>query len=184
MTTQGWLIPPDCYLIDCSSIVAFSGLDRSNPNKFLAYREKIWAHLEGMIAANRLKTVREVWPELKWLDPKSYARLHPFHAQMTMPRPQETEAEVVQLAAKYPDIIDLNPSYKLRQADPYLVVCARRNGMAIITDEKSQVERTGKRKKNKLNIPDVCNREGMRKCIHIEDFMKNEGIIPKDAILT
>lgn len=164
--------------------MAFSGADYANPNKFLAYRKEIWTYLEGMISAGRLKTVSEVWPELKRNDPASHTRLHRFHDQLTLSRHKLTDIEVFNLISRYPDIIDDKQYYTMKPADPYLIVYARRLRVPIITDEKSLAERTGKWNKKKLNIPDVCDREGMKKCIHLEDFLKGEGVIPKDAVLT
>lgn len=109
------LIAPDCYLIDCSSIMAFSGADYAAPDRYLARRESIWIHLEEMIACDRLKTVSQVWKELEFLDKGSFNRLRPSRNKFILPADDDTEFKVLNLISKYPNIIDYRLHYTREQ---------------------------------------------------------------------
>jgi hypothetical protein len=171
------LIPSEFYLIDCSSIIAFSGADYFNPNRFLKYREHIWLHLEEMITLDRLKTVSQFWPELEFNDQESYKRLHCLHDKFTLSADDQTDFSVLNLISKYPKLVDYRLHYTREPADPYLIVYARKYGVPIITDEKPLVQRVSQRRNRWVKIPDVCNAEKMKwRCL--EDFLKDEGVIP------
>jgi len=174
------LIKWDCYLIDCSSIMAFSGADYANPNRFITYRQQIWAHLEQMILLDRLRTVAQVLPELEYNDPESCRRLYPLRGRFVLPTDKQADISVLNLVSKYPGIIDKGQTYTREPADPYLIVYAKKLNIPIINEEKRLAERTGARKNKRLMIPDVCEREGMiGQSICLEEFLRNEGIIPK-----
>jgi hypothetical protein len=173
------LIEWDCYLIDCSSIMAFSGADYANPDRFKAYRQQIWNHLEQMILSDRLRTVTQVFPELEYNDPQSYNRLLPLRDRFVLPIDKQTDISVLNLISKYPGIIDSGQTYTREPADPFLIVYAKKLNIPIINEEKSLAERTGDRKHKRLMIPDVCQREGMtNQSIHLEELLRKEGVIP------
>lgn len=173
------LIKFDCYLIDCSSIMTFSGADYANPNRFANYREAIWLHLENMISSDKLKTVPQVWLELEFNDPASYQRLQPFQDKFVLPTDNEADSNVLKLIFKYPSLINYrHGSYTRQPANPYLIFYAQKLGMPIITDEKPLTQRTGTRRSRWLKIPDVCEAEGIKdQCICLEEFLKAEGVI-------
>lgn len=176
------LIKLDLYLIDCSSIMAFSGADYANPNRFLEIREQIWAHFQGMVLSDRLKTVAQVLPELEYNDPDSYKRLYPFRDRFVVPPDNQTEFGVFNLISKYPKLIDKGQTYTREPADPYLIVYAQKLGVPIITEELPLAERKGIRKNKRRMIPDVCDLEGIEdQCICLEEFLQNEGIIPANT---
>ena len=173
------LIPAEFYLIDCSSIMAFSGADYADPDRFIAYRDKIWTHLETMLDSGRLKTVSQAWIELEYNDGESYERLKPKEGKLILPADDSTDFRVLNLISRHPKLIDDRQSYTREPADPYLIVYAQKWGVTIISDEKPVSERKGKRKSRRHMIPDICPAEGVR-CIRLEKFLKEEGVIPLD----
>ena len=168
----------DCHLIDCSSIMAFSGADFANPNKFISYRSEIWNFIEKQISLDRLKTVRQVWGELQYNDPDSTNRLQRYHSQMILPSENDTELRIINILSKYPKLVDKNQHYTREPADPFLIAYAQRLGIGIICDEKPLRERKGARKNKRIMIPDVCEAEKNIECINIETYLKNEAVIP------
>ena len=176
------LIKLDCYLIDCSSIMTFSGVDFANPDRFKAYREQIWVYLENMISEDRLKTVPQVMPELEFNDTESYKRLYRLRGKFILSPDEQTDFRVLNLISKYPKLIDKNQPYTREPADPYLIVYAQKLGIPIINDEKPLAQRIGARKHKRLMIPDVCELEGMKdQSICLEKFLKDNGVIPITA---
>lgn len=173
------LIQLDFFLIDCSSIMAFSGADYANPHRFETFREQIWVHLENMIDTDKLKTVRQVWIELEYNDPSSFARLQRRNDRFTLPTEDETDFRVLNLISKYPKIIDHRQYFSREPADPYLIVYAQKWNVPIICDELPLAQRTGRRKGRQLKIPDVCDKENIE-CINLEKYLKNQGVIPQD----
>lgn len=176
MLIQLPLIASDCSLIDCSSIMAFSGADYSDPNRYLAFRDVIWRHIKGMVVSDRLKTVRQVWKELEFLDQDSCAQLRDCRDKFILATDQDTDFRVLNLISKYPKLIDHRIHYTREPADPYLIVYAQKTGFPIITEEKSLSQRRGDRKNRHLKIPDVCASEGV-KCVNLKDFLRKEGLI-------
>ncbi len=160
------LIPSDFFLIDCSSIMAFSGADFANPHRFRDYRDKIWAHLEGMISMDRLKTVSQVWMELEYNDPESCVLLRHCRDRLLLPADHITDIRIMNIISKYPGIVDHNQHYSREPADPYLIAYAQKHAAVIITDEKPRAARTGHHKNRKTTIPDICSMENM-KCISL-----------------
>lgn len=171
------LIPSDFFLIDCSSIMAFSGADFANPRRFCDYRERIWTHLEGMIATDRLKTVSQAWAELEYNDPESCVRLHRFRDRLILPMDHMTDIRIINIISKHPRIVDHNQHYTREPADPYLIAYAQKHAAIIISDEKPLSARIGQNKNRKTTIPDVCIMENM-KCLSLEAFLKDQGVIP------
>jgi len=163
--------------------MAFSGADYSNPDKFLKYREQIWTYLEDMISKDGLKTVPQVGPELEFNDFDSWQRLFPLRGKFILPTDGDADRLVLDLIYKYGRKFAFSgsSSYTRTPADPFLIVYAKKLGVQIITDELPLAKRKGKSKDKKLTIADVCDGEGMSgQYICLEDFLKGEGIIPKD----
>jgi hypothetical protein len=176
------LFPLNFHLIDCSSIIAFSGADYANPNKFIAYRKKIWEFLEYKINEDKIKTVPQFWKELEYNDTDSYKRLFFHHDKFTVGSDDDMDSMALHLIFKYPSLIDIGLSHYTRDpSDPYLIVFAQKWGVPIIADEKRIQDRLGKRQKKKLKIPDICDKENIT-CICLEMYLKQQGIIPQDYI--
>ena len=118
------LIKPDYLLIDTSSIMAFSGADYANPNKFISYREQIWTFLEDKIHSDNLKTVHQVWGELEFNDPYSCERLRTYCNQFLLSSEHDTDLRIINILSKYPRLVDKNQHYTREPADPYLIAYA------------------------------------------------------------
>jgi hypothetical protein len=178
------LFAADFFLIDCSSIITFSGADYVNPNRFLNYREKIWNHIETMIDAGKLKTVPQLWDELEYNDPASYEKLKVRRKKFTVDPDKDTDSRVIQLLFKYPSLLEHGVllHYTREPADPFLIDYAQTWKASIIADEKRLAERTGMKHKKVLKIPDVCDIENIP-CICLEKYLKDNGVIPPDAIV-
>ena len=172
------LIPLNCHLIDCSSIMAFSGADYANPTRFIRYREQIWTFLENKIDADGLKTVPQVWGELEFNDPDSCERLRRRRGQFFLPPEHDTDLRIINIISKYPNLVDKNQHYTREPADPYLIAYAQKWNVPIICDEKPLEERIGARKNRHLKIPDVCKLEKNMICINLENYLKIECVIP------
>ena len=173
------LIPLNCHLIDCSSIMVFSGADYANPMRFTTYREQIWTFLENKVDSDKLKTVPQVWGELEFNDPAAWERLRPRRNQFLLPSEHDTDLRIINILSKYPKLVDKNQHYTRDPADPYLIAYAQKWGLPIICDEKPLEQRIGARKSKRLMIPDVCKLEKNMICINLEKYLKDEGVIPQ-----
>jgi hypothetical protein len=174
------LAPLNFHLIDCSSIISFSGADYSNPDRFLDYREDIWEYLEDLIDHDKLKTVPQLWKEIEYNDTNSYKRLNARHDRFTVDPDDDTDSKVLHLLYMYPSLIEAGILHYTREpADPYLIVYAQKWRVPIIADEKRIHERIGKNSNKRLKIPDVCDKENIP-CTNIEKYLKKEKIIPSD----
>lgn len=174
------LFKPDYYLIDTSSIMAFSGADWSNPDRFLIYRDKIWSHLENMISSGKLRTVPQVWTELEYNDRPSWERLLSLHGKFVIQNDDDADSMVLGLIWKYGRklVFSGSSNYTRPPADPYLIAHAKKFSVKIITDEIPLSQRKGKWKSRKISIQDVCEAEGMKdRCICLEELLKSEGVI-------
>ena len=178
MTTLS-LFPRLFHLIDCSSIVAFSGADYAKPNMYIDYRDKIWAHIESMIDGDKLKTVPQLWEELRFVDESSYIRLRGRRVKFTVELDSNTDPMIIKLLFKYPDLLSHKAGYTREPCDPYLIVYAQQWKTPIICDEKSISERIGKNAKKRLSVPDVCSKENLV-CVKLVQYLKEQKIIPLD----
>jgi hypothetical protein len=162
-------------------MMAFSGADYANPDKFSLYREQIWKHIESVIDNNQLKTVRQAWIELEFNDPDSSSRLHSRQETFITSSDDQTDFRVLNLISKYPKLIDYRQTYTREPADPYLITYAQKWGAPIISDEKPLSQRTGTSKNRRMPIPDVCAQENIV-CLNLETYLKSKGIIPPSYI--
>ena len=174
------LIPVEFSLIDCSSVIAFSGADFGKPRQFITYRQKIWDFLESQINTERLKTVPQFWEELAFNDESSYRRLHPFRERFTVHPDEDTDHRIRLLLFTYPSLLAGKArTYTREPSDPFLIVFAQKWHTPIVADEKRLSERTGKNQSKSLSIADVCDCEKIE-CVNIERYLKSNGVIPPD----
>jgi hypothetical protein len=147
------------YLIDCDSIAHLDGKPRCGA---------VLDGLVGQVQADRLKTVEQVFDELRrW--PDIQVRFKPHRKQFFV-RQYTPEISLLagQIAEDFPFLNDLSGVRNPDPADPWLIAAAKVLGWTLVTDE---------RQASSKRIPWVCRQQSLQvRCINGPDFFQEIGI--------
>lgn len=149
------------YLIDCDAIAHLDGV---------AHCSAVLNGLKGLVAAGTLKTVEQVYDELRrW--PHIQSEFKPIKRQFLVDQyTLEIAAMAGQIADDFEFLIDLAGSRNPDPADPWLIAAAKVLGWTVITDE---------RKASTRRIPYVCRQQSIQvRCINGPEFFAEVGIYP------
>lgn len=148
---------PYRYVLDSSALF---DLKRLYPKSVF---KGVWNNFEELLKQRTIISVREVHQEIKlgldwlveWSNDFTPIFLYPSQEEQLMVREIET---------KYPSLVD--PDSNRPNADPFVIACAKKYGLKIITHERN----TG----NKVRIPFVAKEYGL-KCVAFTELFELEG---------
>lgn len=128
---------------------------------------RIYANLLGCVDRGELRTVEQVFGELKkWPDVRTM-----FWAKRTALRVDQYHPDVMAMVGYISDnheyLFDLSGSKNPDPADPWLIACAKVFGYTLVTDERQRSIR---------KIPHVCRQQGIDvRCINGIDMIGELG---------
>lgn len=158
---------PACYIIDTSSLIKWWDEDYS-PQVFASLPER----MASLIAAGRLRSVREVKDEIKdSADPKemTLAKWCKAQADFFIDDDEDVLAAVAELMAEFQDP---KRKFGISNADPFVIARALLSGphWFVVSDENPA---NGNAHKNP-NIPFVCRQKNVQH-LRFFDFLRKEG---------
>ncbi len=148
-------------LIDTCALVNFAAQFGDSDN--------FWPSIIKEITEGRLKTVRQVWDELKSQFPKVHARVKLYRKEFVISDALLYDAMAVaevRIIQEQHNLI--NQLGTGNPADPFVIAGAKVIGASVVTDEKA----TGKRHKSK--IPYVCKARNVD-CISGKQYLEELG---------
>lgn len=139
-------------------------------NYYVTTFATLWAFIDGLVAAGRLVSVREVFKELdNYNEPDSiqdWAKLN----RDIFAVPSNEELLVVQDILAIPHFQPLIGNKAILKgtpvADPFVVAAAKVSGGTVVTEEAL--------KPNAAKIPNVCQHFGVP-CMNLQTFMLQQG---------
>lgn len=150
------------YLIDCDAIAHLDGASHCGT---------VLKGLKQLIAADKLKTVEQVYDELRrW--PHLQAEFKPIKNEFLVGDQHATAIAslVGQIAEDFEFLFDQSGSRNPDPADPWLIAAGKVLGWTVITDE---------RKTSTRKIPYVCRQQSILvRCINGPEFFAEVGIWP------
>ncbi len=165
------------YLLDTGCPARLDGKDRTpQPIEFTeTERALIWDGLEGLVQSGRLKLITPVKEEMEWLYKAGLNRLAAFPEHRLIIR-KSVRANVLlyqRIVGSYPDIA---PKPGQREADPWLIVVAKRFNYTIVTCELHKRDRVPTQRR-RMRLPDVCEAEGIN-WLYLRGLANHEGWLP------
>lgn len=158
----------NCYVMDTSSLI---DLKEKNP---MDIYETVWKKLESLIDHGFLISPEEVKREvLIWDD--ELGKWAGKNERMFKPLNGSQIRKVFEIQSDFPSLVDLDK--ETPEADPFVVA------LALVKDPQPTIETVGtervvvseeKRRGNRVRIPMVCQRYGL-KCLSIFDVFRTEG---------
>ena len=143
------------YLIDTSSLANVGDGTSASSDR--------WHVIDRLIAEGRLKTVHQVFNELKAVDPEAHRRLKPRKKAMVVRSNRVGLMKMTGVIAhRHPSMA--HPRSRKDRADPYVVAAAKLNGFCVVTDESTR---------RKGHMPSVCDAEEVAHCC-LEDLLAKE----------
>lgn len=133
------------YVFDTS--VFINGWRRHYP--YPAFNDMLWMPLAHWIHAGRIVVPIEVVLEIEEQDDE-ITRWCTDWKSAAKPEMQEIKDDVHALLARYPSWVRVQGTRMRSQADPFVVVWARKLGIATVTYEGKATKR------NPVTIPSVC----------------------------
>lgn len=147
------------YSIDTSSLIDASLL--YPPDVFPG----VWELMEEMIAQGELVASKQVYVELSQKE-DSLLEWAKCHDSMFV----EVDEETQEIVKSLPDLEKLVDPNKAREdADPFVIALAKREGRAVVSEERPSGTPA-----NKLKIPDVCERVSVP-CMRLLEMLRETG---------
>lgn len=134
--------------------------------------DHIYAGIAIGIATGRVKTVRQVYGELKRF-PKAYAAMLPLKSTFEIEATKQLSLEVSEMIEfitnTVGDLFEQLGGKNPDPADPWLIAVAKVHGFDLVTDERPFSPK---------KIPQVCDLDGIKvRCISGPHFLVETGIV-------
>lgn len=131
----------------------------------------LWSRMEGLIAKEKIVSVREVFNELnRYNDVDFIQDWAKKHKEDVFLKSDHSELKIVQKILTVPhfqSLISEKATLKgMPVADPFVIASAKVRAGTVVTQERY--------KKNAAKIPNVCEHFGVP-CLDLETFMKDQG---------
>jgi hypothetical protein len=148
------------YFVDTCS---FTELRRAYPRESF---DPVWGLLERLAKEGALKSVEEIYLELKKQDDVISAWVSQFK-EIFLPPTDDIQLKVREILSKYPSLLDLRKGKS--GGDPFLIAAAVVHGGSVVTQERKSGGPP------RLKIPDVCEKLKVP-CIALVDMLRAENL--------
>jgi hypothetical protein len=130
----------------------------------------LWARIDGMVAAGRITSVREVFNELENYNDTDFIQEWAQRHKALFAKPTNQELLVVQQILAIPHFQTLITQRSILKgtpvADPFVVASASVNQGTVVSQESF--------KENAAKVPNVCRHFNVP-CVKLNEFMSTEG---------